>query len=90
MPRAPEGYVALGCVAVNAYIEPKVDVVWCARADIVEDAEFEDRLIWRANQPWRCFMYPLASDALTFVALREPKTECTPKVKRVAANSADT
>ncbi|HEY6815605.1 MAG TPA: Vps62-related protein [Croceibacterium sp.] len=39
-PVAPEGYVALGDVAVPGYNQPSVKDVWCVRADLTERGAF--------------------------------------------------
>lgn len=87
MPRAPDGYFALGCVATAAYVEPEWESVWCVHSSIVEDAEFEEREIWHApnNSPWGCFLYQIVSEALTFIALRKAQLRIEWKPKRVSS-----
>ncbi|WOL09557.1 hypothetical protein Cni_G18310 [Canna indica] len=76
-PRAPEGYVALGCVAVAAYEEPRLDSAYCVNERIVEEAIFEEQMVWTApdSYPWSCYIYQVQSEALQFVALRQPKED---------------
>ena len=82
-PRAPDGYTALGCIAIAAFIEPDIKDVWCAHLSLVGDAHFEDEEIWHTpnNAVWDCFFYQIASEALTFMAVRRPqlKTQLKPK-----------
>lgn len=86
MPKAPDGYVALGCVVCSDYQEPELDVVWCVERDLAEVASLEEPPIWTApsEAPWHCFVYQVQSEAKTFVALREEKNEHTPKPLKVA------
>ena len=53
-PRAPDGYTALGCIAIAAFIEPDIKDVWCAHLSLVEDTHFEDEEIWHTpnNAVW--------------------------------------
>lgn len=85
MPRAPDGYVALGCVVSPDYEEPQLDTVWCVHSDLTEDAHFEETAIWKApsEAPWHCYVYPVASEVRTFIALREEKNEDTPNPTKV-------
>jgi vacuolar protein sorting-associated protein 13A/C len=85
MPKAPDGYVALGCVVCPDYQEPQLDVLWCVQSDLTEDASLEDTPIWKApsEAPWHCFLYSVASEVKTFIALREEKNENTPKPRKV-------
>lgn len=85
MPRAPEGYVALGCVAVADYQEPELASVWCAHRMLTEETTLEDNEIWKSpsEAPWHCYLYPVVSEAHTFIALREEKHEGTPKPRRL-------
>jgi len=85
MPRAPDGYVALGCVVCADYEEPELDTVWCVESDLTEDTHLEDSTIWQApsEAPWQCYIYPVASEVKTFIALREEKDENTPKPSKV-------
>ncbi|KAJ7562087.1 hypothetical protein O6H91_03G054700 [Diphasiastrum complanatum] len=85
-PRSPEGFVSLGCVAVNAYLEPEPQSVWCARSDIVEDTNLMiESPIWQAKSPWHCYIYQVMNDGLTFLATREPKEVADVKPKKVSA-----
>ncbi|KAL0296338.1 UNVERIFIED_CONTAM: putative vacuolar protein sorting-associated protein 13A [Sesamum radiatum] len=74
-PRAPQGYVALGCVAVPSFSEPELDYVYCIAESICEETTFEQQKIWSApdSYPWACHIYQAHSDALHFVALRQPR-----------------
>ncbi|XP_047340944.1 uncharacterized protein LOC124944671 [Impatiens glandulifera] len=82
-PRAPEGFVSLGCVAVDGYEEPEGDLVYCISESVVEETTFEDQKIWSCpnSYPWACHIYQVKSDALHFAALRQPReySEWIPK-----------
>ncbi|KAK7307747.1 hypothetical protein VNO77_41077 [Canavalia gladiata] len=84
-PRAPDGFVAPGCVAVAGYMEPEPDLVYCVAESLVEETEFEDLKVWSApdSYPWTCHIYQAQSDALHFVALRQSKEETDLKPKRI-------
>ncbi|KAL3817950.1 hypothetical protein ACJIZ3_003855 [Penstemon smallii] len=88
LPRAPEGYVSLGCVAVPSFTEPELDSVYCVTESLGEETTFEEQKIWSApdSYPWACHIYQSHSDALHFVALRQPKEESDLKPKRVLDN----
>ncbi|GFP96481.1 vacuolar protein sorting-associated protein 13c [Phtheirospermum japonicum] len=88
-PRAPEGYVSLGCVAVPDFSEPGLDSVYCVAESLCEETVFEEQKIWWAPEsyPWACHIYQSRSDALQFVALRQPREESEWKPKRVIDNS---
>ncbi|KMT11750.1 hypothetical protein BVRB_5g105600 [Beta vulgaris subsp. vulgaris] len=75
LPRAPEGFVALGCVAVSGFSEPEANVVHCVAETLVEETAFEGEKIWSApdSYPWACHFYQVQSAALHFVALRQPR-----------------
>lgn len=85
MPKAPNGYVSLGCVVCADFEKPDLDVVWCVHSDMTEETTLEDNPIWKApsEAPWHCFVYPVISEVKTFVALREEKSENTPKPRKV-------
>jgi vacuolar protein sorting-associated protein 13A/C len=87
MPKAPDGYVALGCVVCADYQEPELDVVWCVQNELTEDATLEEPPIWQApnEAPWHCFVYSVDSEVKTFVALREEKNEDTPKPRKLVS-----
>ncbi|KAL2233065.1 UNVERIFIED_CONTAM: putative vacuolar protein sorting-associated protein 13D, partial [Sesamum indicum] len=87
-PRAPQGYVALGCVAVPSFSEPELDSVYCITESICEETTFEQQKIWSVpdSYPWACHIYQVHSDALHFVALRQPREESDWKPKRVIDN----
>ncbi|ESW28603.1 hypothetical protein PHAVU_002G003000 [Phaseolus vulgaris] len=84
-PRAPDGFVAPGCVAVAGHSEPEPDLVYCVAESLIEETEFEDLKVWSASDsyPWSCHIYQVQSDALHFVALRQSKEESDWKPKRI-------
>ncbi|KAK2999891.1 hypothetical protein RJ639_022624 [Escallonia herrerae] len=84
-PRAPEGYVPLGCVAVPRFTEPEPSTVYCVAESLAEETVFEEQKVWSApdSYPWACHIYQVRSDALHFVALRQPKEESEWKTMRV-------
>lgn len=84
-PRAPDGFVSPGCVAVAGYKEPEPDLVYCVSESLVEETEFEEQKIWSASDsyPWACHIYQVQSDALHFVALRQSKEESEWKPVRI-------
>ncbi|KAE9596742.1 putative vacuolar protein sorting-associated protein [Lupinus albus] len=84
-PRAPDGFVSPGCVAIAGYMEPELDLVHCVAESLVEETEFEEQKVWSApdSYPWACHIYPLQSDALHFVALRQTKEDSDWKPKRI-------
>lgn len=84
-PRAPDGFVSPGCVAVAAHMEPEPDLVYCVAESLVEETEFEEQKVWSAPEsyPWGCHIYQAQSDALHFVALRQIKEESNWKPMRV-------
>lgn len=85
LPRAPDGYVSPGCVAVASYMEPEPNLVYCVAESLVEETEFEQQKIWSARDsyPWACHIYQVQSDALHFVALRQTKEESEWRTTRV-------
>ncbi|XP_052211647.1 uncharacterized protein LOC127814276 isoform X2 [Diospyros lotus] len=84
-PRAPEGFVSPGCVAVSSFTEPELDCVYCMAVSLAEETVFEQQKIWSApdSYPWACHVYQVKSDALHFVALRQPREESDWKPMRV-------
>ncbi|GAB2273667.1 hypothetical protein Dimus_008449 [Dionaea muscipula] len=88
LPRAPEGFVALGCVAVASLSEPEPNVIYCVAESLVEEAQFEAQKVWSApdSYPWACHIHQVQSDALHFVALRQPEEESNWKPKKVLDN----
>ncbi|XP_031125724.1 uncharacterized protein LOC116028070 isoform X1 [Ipomoea triloba] len=84
-PRAPDGYVSLGCVAVPCFTEPEPDDMYCIAESLVEETVFEEQKMWSAPNsfPWACHIYQVHSEALHFVALRQPKEESDWKPMRV-------
>ncbi|KAG0474802.1 hypothetical protein HPP92_014488 [Vanilla planifolia] len=86
LPRPPDGFAALGCVAVAAFDEPPLDSAYCVSAELAENTEFEEQMMWAApdSYPWACFIYQAQSEALQFVALRQPKEDSDWKPMRVS------
>ncbi|KAL3499805.1 hypothetical protein ACH5RR_038898 [Cinchona calisaya] len=84
-PRAPMGYVSLGCVAMHGFKEPQPNTVYCISESLSEETVFEEQKIWSApdSYPWACHIYQVHSEALHFVALRQPKEESDWKPMRV-------
>ncbi|XP_043715720.1 uncharacterized protein LOC122664096 isoform X2 [Telopea speciosissima] len=84
-PRAPEGFVSLGCVAVADFSEPPPDSAYCVRERLAEETVFEEQKLWEApdSYPWACHIYQVQSQALQFVALRQTKEETEWKPVRV-------
>ncbi|XP_068635813.1 uncharacterized protein [Aristolochia californica] len=77
LPRAPEGYVSGGCVAVAGFAEPQQETAYCVSTRIAEEAVFEERMVWSAPDsfPWACYIYQVQSEALHFVVLRQLKED---------------
>ncbi|XP_050141691.1 uncharacterized protein LOC126617690 [Malus sylvestris] len=84
-PRAPEGYVSPGCIAMASFMEPELDKVYCVSESLAEETEFEAQKVWSApdSYPWACHIYQVQSDALHFVALRQTKEESDWKPMRI-------
>jgi vacuolar protein sorting-associated protein 13A/C len=84
-PRAPEGFVSPGCVALASFTEPEPDLVYCVAESHAEETVFEEQKVWSApdSYPWACHIYQVRSDALHFVALRRNKEESDWKPMRV-------
>ncbi|KAK4786568.1 hypothetical protein SAY86_010401 [Trapa natans] len=76
-PRAPDGFVSLGCVAVASFSEPEPDLIYCVAESLAEQTGFEDQKVWSApdSYPWACHVYQIKSDALHFAALRQVRDE---------------
>lgn len=73
-PRAPPGYVAIGCVIVPDYYEPDPGVVYCVRKDCVKNVDFEKQPLLRDHRDadlWKCSLWRVQNDAHTFVACRD-------------------
>ncbi|KAK1261313.1 hypothetical protein QJS04_geneDACA008707 [Acorus gramineus] len=85
LPRAPEGYISIGCVGVGGFEEPHPSASYCVRATLAEETVFEEQTVWTApgSFPWACYVYQVQSEALHFVALRQPKEESEWKPMRV-------
>ncbi|KAL6906369.1 hypothetical protein ACP4OV_003970 [Aristida adscensionis] len=86
LPRPPEGYVALGCVAVPAFEEPPLDSAFCVNERFAEDAEFEDQIIWASADayPWGCYVYHVRSGSMQFMAFRLPKEQSELRPKKIS------
>ncbi|XP_065619172.1 uncharacterized protein LOC112023786 [Quercus suber] len=84
-PRAPEGYVSPGCIAVANFTLPEPDSVYCVAESLSEETVFEEQKVWSApdSYPWACHIYQVQSDALHFVSLRQKKEESDWKPMRV-------
>ncbi|KAM5573225.1 hypothetical protein ABKV19_012985 [Rosa sericea] len=84
-PRAPEGFVSPGCIAVAGFVEPEPDLVHCVAISLAEETEFEEQKVWSApdSYPWACHIYQVRSEALHFVALRTSKEESDWKPMRI-------
>jgi vacuolar protein sorting-associated protein 13A/C len=87
-PRAPEGFISPGCVALVSFEEPATDLVYCIAESLAEETEFEEQKVWSAQDsfPWACHIHQVRSDALHFAALRQPKEESDWKPMRVVDN----
>ncbi|XP_078437793.1 pleckstrin homology (PH) domain-containing protein isoform X2 [Wolffia australiana] len=90
-PRAPEGFISPGCVAVAGFEEPKADAAFCVCRGLSEEAAFEEQSVWTAPDayPWSCFIYSVQSEALQFVALRQPQEESSWIPMRVSEPSEE-
>ncbi|EOA17894.1 hypothetical protein CARUB_v10006303mg [Capsella rubella] len=84
-PRAPEGFISPGCVAVAGFIEPELNTVYCMPTSLAEQTEFEEQKVWSApdSYPWACHIYQVRSDALHFMALRQTKEDSDWRAVRV-------
>lgn len=74
MPRAPPGYVTLGCVAVPDYYEPDKSVTRCVRRDRAAPADLGRLSIWRDRKGaalWKCSLWQVHNAARTFLARRD-------------------
>ncbi|PNT67927.1 hypothetical protein BRADI_3g33740v3 [Brachypodium distachyon] len=85
-PRPPEGYVALGCVAVPAFEEPPLDCAFCVNERFAEDAVFEEQMVWSSSDayPWGCYIYQVQSSSMQFMALRLQKEQSEQKPKKIS------
>lgn len=81
--------MSLGCVAVAGFKEPEEDSAYCVVSSFGEEATFEEQMVWTAadSYPWACYIHQVQSEALHFVALRQPKEVSDWKPMRVASNS---
>eukprot|EP00271_Cylindrocystis_brebissonii_P008358 TRINITY_DN2254_c0_g1_i1.p1 TRINITY_DN2254_c0_g1~~TRINITY_DN2254_c0_g1_i1.p1 ORF type:complete len:1958 (-),score=356.45 TRINITY_DN2254_c0_g1_i1:258-5252(-) len=88
MPRAPPGYLALGCVAVADYYEPEArGVVSCVRRDCCGPAPL-GRIIWQDRKSaalWRCSLWAVLNNAHTFLARRDHSSPDPSQAFTVAA-----
>ncbi|KAM7253783.1 hypothetical protein ACFE04_031465 [Oxalis oulophora] len=87
-PRAPDGFISPGCVAIDGFEEPATDLVYCVAESLAEETEFEEQKVWSAQDsfPWACHIYQVRSQALHFVALRQSKEDSNWKPMRVVDN----
>lgn len=85
LPRAPDGFVSLGCIAVAGFTEPEPDLVYCVAETLAEETDFEEQKVWSApdSYPWACHVYQVRSEALHFIALRQSKEDTDRKPMRV-------
>ncbi|KAK9094958.1 hypothetical protein Scep_026427 [Stephania cephalantha] len=90
-PRAPDGFVSLGCVAVAGFKQPEYDSVYCVATSLAQDAVFEEQKVWAApdSYPWACHIYQVQSEALHFIALRQQKEDSDWKPMRVVDDHHD-
>lgn len=73
-PRAPSGYVALGCVAVPDYYEPDRSIVRCVRQECTTPARLGEEPTWRDHKGaalWQCSLWQVDNQARTFLARRD-------------------
>ncbi|XP_020672034.1 uncharacterized protein LOC110092030 [Dendrobium catenatum] len=86
LPRPPDGFIAVGCVAVSDFEEPPLDSAYCVSAELAIETEFEEQMVWSApdSYPWACYIYQVHSEALQFIALRQLKEESDWKPMRVS------
>ncbi|KAG0568137.1 hypothetical protein KC19_7G189300 [Ceratodon purpureus] len=73
-PRAPQGYVALGCVIVPDYSEPVQGIVSCVRQDCVAQAPLQQAPISKhstGSALWQCSLWRVQNNASTFLAQRD-------------------
>jgi vacuolar protein sorting-associated protein 13A/C len=73
-------------VAVSAFEEPPLDCAFCVNERLVEDAVFEEQIVWASSDayPWGCYVYQVQSSSLQFMALRLPKEQSQQKPKKIA------
>lgn len=79
--------MAVGCIAIAAFEEPPLDSAYCVSAEMAEETLFEEQVMWSDSYPWACYMYQVQSEALQFIALRQPKEESDWRPMRVSGNS---
>ncbi|KAK9144775.1 hypothetical protein Sjap_004678 [Stephania japonica] len=90
-PRAPDGFVSLGCVAVAGFKQPEYDSVHCVATSLAQEAAFEEQKVWAApdSYPWACHIYQVQSEALHCIALRQQKEDSDWKPMRVVDDHHD-
>ena len=72
------------------FSEPEPNLAYCVAESLAEETAFEEQKVWSApdSYPWACHIYQVQSDALHFVALRQPKEESEWKPMRVVNDSS--
>ncbi|XP_024542530.1 uncharacterized protein LOC9648284 isoform X1 [Selaginella moellendorffii] len=75
-PRAPPGYVSVGCVAVADFYEPEVEVVFCVLSKHTTQAVYVEPALVRSPSPGgaaflTCRFWRVANEARTFVVPRD-------------------
>eukprot|EP01018_Ginkgo_biloba_P025446 Gb_15429 [translate_table: standard] len=76
-PRAPPGYVTVGCVVVPDYYEPDPCVAYCVRKECVKNVDFVKQPLLRDCRDaalWECSLWQVQNDAHTFIARRDHQT----------------
>lgn len=73
MPLAPDGYVAMGCVVSDEYLEP--ESVMCIKKERVKNISKQAQHTWTEDKtrfsPWKISFYQVNNEARTFVAVRD-------------------
>lgn len=73
-PRAPAGYLALGCVAVPDYYEPDRSIIRCIQQEFTIPGKLGEEPIWRDHKGaalWQCSLWQVDNQARTFLARRD-------------------
>jgi len=75
---------------VAGFAEPELGIVYCVAESLAGETGFEEQEIWFApdSYPWGCHIYQVQSDALHFIALRQPREELEWKPRRVLENTS--
>eukprot|EP00850_Spirogloea_muscicola_P002380 SM000009S23509 [mRNA] locus=s9:423530:451441:+ [translate_table: standard] len=72
-PKAPVGYVALGCVAMQEYFEPDLTAVKCVHQSVVDKAELQHEPLWTSHHckapHYPVSLFEVRNEARTFLAL---------------------